>query len=139
MATSYQKKGKEEQGNEVQDVLEAYVQEGARKILMAAVEEEVNEFLGRFRYQRSREFRGYRNGYLPAREITIGFGAVEVRRPRVAQVPPEVSPQGFRSQIVKRYERASEATRRLFARLYLEGLATLDSNRTFCVLTCFRD
>ena len=100
------------------------MQEGARKILMAALEEEVNEFLGRLRYQRRKEFRGYRNGYLPPREVTIGFGAVEVRMPRVAKVPPEVAPQGFQSQIVRRYERASETTRRLFARLYLEGLAT---------------
>ena len=84
------------------------MQEGARKILMAALEEEVNEFLGRLCYQRRKEFRGYRNGYLPPREVTIGFGAVEVRMPRVAKVPPEVAPQGFQSQIVRRYERASE-------------------------------
>jgi putative transposase len=131
LATSYQKRDIEEQRNEVKDALEACVQEGARKILMAALEEEVNEFLGRFRYQRSREFRGYRNGYLPPREVTIGFGAVEVRAPRVAKVPPEVAPQGFQSQIVRRYERASETTRRLFARLYLEGLATGDFEPVF--------
>lgn len=131
MATSYQKKGKEGQVRQVKDALEVFVQEGARKILMAALEEEVNEFLGRLRYQRGREFRGYRNGYLPPREIAIGFGAVEVKMPRVAKVPAEVSPQGFQSQIVKRYERASEATRRLFARLYLEGLATGDFEPVF--------
>jgi transposase-like protein len=51
--------------------------------------------------------------------------------PRVAKVPPEVSPQGFQSQIVRRYERASETTRRLFARLYLEGMATGDFEPVF--------
>jgi transposase-like protein len=129
--TSYQKKRKEGQGNEVQDTLEAYVQEGARKILIAALEEEVNSFLKRARYQRGKKFRGYRNGYQRAREITVGLGPVEVRVPRVAKVPPEVSPQGFQSQIVKRYQRASETTRRLFARLYLEGLATGDFEPVF--------
>ena len=37
---------------------------------------------------------------------------------------PDVAPQGFQSQIVGRYQRASQATQRLFSRLYLEGLAT---------------
>ncbi len=131
MAKSYQKKRKEEQGNEVQDALEACVQEGARKILVAALEEEVIDFLERLRYQRSSQFRGYRNGHLPPREITVGLGPVEVRVPMVAKVPPAVAPQGFHSQIVKRYERASETTRRLFAQLYLEGLATGDFEAVF--------
>lgn len=122
MVTSYQKKRREGQRNEVQDALEACVQEGARKMLVAALEEEVACFLERLRYQRSKQFRGYRNGYHLPREITVGLGPVEVRVPRVAKVPREVAPQGFQSQIVKRYERASETTRRLFARLYLEGL-----------------
>ena len=124
MATSYQKKRKEEQGDEVQYALEACVQEGARKMLVAVLEEEVAGFLERLRYQRSKQFRGYRNGYHPPREITVGLGPIKIRVPRVAKVPPEVAPQGFQSQIVKRYERASETTKRLFAKLYLEGLAT---------------
>jgi transposase-like protein len=130
LATSYQKKSKEEH-SEVRDALDACVQEGARKILIAALEEEVNEFLGRLHYQRSKEFRGYRNGHHPPREITVGLMPVEIRVPRVAKVPREVAPQGFQSQIVKRYQRASETTRRLFARLYLEGLATGDFEPVF--------
>jgi len=131
LATSYQKKSKGEQGKEVQDALEAFVQEGARKILMVALEEEVNGFLGRLRYQRGKDFRGYRNGYHLPREITVGLGPVKVRVPRVAKVPHEVAPQGFQSGIVRRYQRASETTRRLFARLYLEGLATGDFEPVF--------
>jgi len=131
LVTSYQKKRREGQRNEVQDALEACVQEGARKMLVAALEEEVACFLERLRYQRSKQFRGYRNGYHLPREITVGLGPVEVRVPRVAKVPREVAPQGFQSQIVKRYERASETTRRLFARLYLEGLATGDFEPVF--------
>jgi len=131
LETSYQRKSKKGQRDEVHDALEECVQEGARKILIAALEEEVNEFLERLRYQRGKVFRGYRNGYNPPREITVGLGPVEVRVPRVAKVPPKVAPQGFRSQIVKRYQRASETTRRLFARLYLEGLSTGDFEPVF--------
>jgi len=131
LAQSYQKRRGKEQRDEVQDALEACVREGARKMLAIALEEEVNGFLERARYQRGKEFRGYRNGYHPPRELTVGLGLVKVRVPRVAKVPPVVSPQGFQSQIVRRYQRASETTRRLFARLYLEGLATGDFEPVF--------
>jgi len=131
LTTSYQKKRKEGQRDEVQDALEACVQEGAKKMLVAVSEEEVSGFLEWLRYQRSRQFRGYRNGYHTPREITVGLGPVEIRVPRVAKVPREVAPQGFQSQILKRYERASETTKRLFARLYLEGLATGDFEPVF--------
>lgn len=132
MTKLYQDKRKDEQGNEVQDALEVCVQKGAKKMLAATLEEEVTNFLERLRYQRSSQFRGYRNGHHPPREITVGLGTIEVRVTRVvAKVPPKVAPQEFQSQIIKRYEQASEATRRLFARLYLERLATGDFEPVF--------
>jgi Transposase, Mutator family. len=74
LVTSYQKKSGKGQRNEARDALEAYVQEGARKMLVAVLEEEVSDFLGRHRYERGKAFRGYRNGYHPSREITVGLG-----------------------------------------------------------------
>ena len=130
MGRSYQRKHQEEK-NEVQDALEAYVREGARRMLAAVLEEEVSAFLGRCRYERSKVFRGYRNGYHPPRELTVGLAPVEVRVPRVVKVPRDVAPRGFQSQIVRRYQRASQTTQRLFARLYLEGLATGDFEPVF--------
>jgi transposase-like protein len=100
-------------------------------MLAAVLEEEVNAFLGRYRYQRGQTFRGYRNGYHRARELTVGLVPVKVKVPRVAQVPEEVAAQGFRSQVVQRYQRASQTTQRLFARLYLEGLSTGDFEPVF--------
>ena len=97
MRRSYQKDESQPGENQVRDALEAYVREGARQMLAAILEEDVNAFLGRHRYGRSQVFRGYRNGYHPAREVTVGL---------------------------QRYQRASLTTQRLFARLYLEGLAT---------------
>ena len=63
------------------DVLEMIVREGARKMLQSALEKEVDEFLGRGRYERTTEQRGYRNGHLPKRSIGVGMGAVEVSLP----------------------------------------------------------
>lgn len=116
------------------DVLERLIREGARKMLQAALEEEVDEFLGRRRYQRADQHRGYRNGHLPRRTIGVGMGAVEVKVPRVSDVPPAVSPSGFQSEIVARYQRRSRTQARLLARLYLEGLASGDFEPVFRAL-----
>lgn len=116
------------------DVLEMVTREGARKLLQAMLEAEVDDFLGRRRYQRIDENRGYRNGHLPVRTIGVGMGAVEVSLPRVSDVPPEVSSDGFHSEIVSRYQRRSRTQARLLARLYLEGLASGDFESVFRAL-----
>ena len=131
MTAGYQATGELGQTPEVRDALETLVREGARRMLAAALAEEVSAFLGRGRYERGGVFRGYRNGTHAPREVTVGMGAVAVRVPRVADVPPEVGPDGFHSQIVRRYERASATTQRLLVRLYLEGLATGDFEPVF--------
>ena len=121
----------EEDANVVEDTLETIAREGARRMLAAAHEEEMNGFLGRGRYERGDEFRGYRNGYHRSRELTVGVSAVEVKVPRVRDVPAEVSAGGFESKIVRRYERTSRQTQDLFRKLYLEGLSTGDFEPVF--------
>jgi len=116
------------------DVLETVVREGARKRLQSMLEAEVDDFLGRRRYQRTGEYRGYRNGHLPQRTIGVGMGAVEISLPRVSDVPSEVSQDGFHSEIVSRYQRRSRTQARLLARLYLEGLASGDFEPVFRAL-----
>jgi len=91
----------EEDANVVDDALETMVGKEARRMLAAALEEEVSAFLGRDRYERDDEFRGYRNGDHPSREFTVGVTVVEVKAPRVRDVPAEVSTDGFESKIVK--------------------------------------
>jgi transposase-like protein len=105
-------------------------------MLQDALELEVDDFLGRRRYQRSggAHFRGYRNGHQPERTIGVGMGAVEVSLPRVSDVPPEVSSDGFHSEIVNRYQRRSRTQARLMARLYLEGLSSGDFEPVFRAL-----
>ena len=46
----------EEEANVVDDTLETTGREGARRMLAAALEEEVSGFLGRDRYERGEEF-----------------------------------------------------------------------------------
>jgi transposase-like protein len=99
-------------------------------MLAAALEEEVATFLGRGRSERGSVFRGYRNGYLPSREVTVGVGAVEVRAPRVAEVPEALAPEGFQSQLVRKYQRAAQTTQQLFAHLYLRGWRPGTSSRS---------
>lgn len=118
----------------VEDVLEQIAREGARQLLAQMLEAEVTEFLSRFRYERSKSFRGYRNGYAPERTIGVGLGAVQVRMPRVSNVPKEVAPGGFQSQIVGHYQRIGRSTQRLLAHLYLEGLSTGDFEPVFRAL-----
>jgi transposase-like protein len=131
MSGAYRSGKRTDERSAIIDSLEGYVREGARQMLAAALEEEVTAFLGRGRYERGKPYRGYRNGHHPTRELTVGVGAVAVRVPRVADVPPAVAPDGFQSRVVERYQRSSKATQELFVRLYLEGLATGDFEPVF--------
>jgi len=101
-------------------------------MLQSMLEVEVDDFLGRLRYRRDGEFRGYRNGHMPARTIGAGMGAVEIRAPRVSDVPESSDP--FASQIVERYQRRSATQQRLLVRLYLEGLSSGDFEPVFRAL-----
>ena len=141
MATGYQKRwGKASEATveevraavpELRETLEEVVRRGAQEMIRRALEGEVEAFLERDRYEREREFRGYRNGYAPERTVGSGLGSVTVRAPRVSNVPKEVAPDGFRSAILPRYQRRTEEQSRLFAQLYLEGLSSGDFEPVF--------
>lgn len=118
----------------IESELERIVRDGARRMLQEMLEIEVTEFLERTRYQRGGCFRGYRNGHAPERTIGTGLGAVKLRMPRVSDVPKEVAQNGFESKIIGRYQRVSEETKQLLARLYLEGLSTGDFEPVFRAL-----
>jgi putative transposase len=73
-------------GRELSEVLEDVARLGARLIMQAAVEAEVEQFLGRARYQRRSEAldarAGSRNGYCPTTVKTTA-GAVTLERPKL--------------------------------------------------------
>lgn len=118
-----------EAGAVITDTLEAVAREGARRMLEHALRAEVDEHLGRARYERGPAFSGYRNGYARPREIGIGTWSVPVRAPRVSDIPPDAPP--FESAILPRRRYLSASTQRLFARLYLEGLSSGDFEPAF--------
>jgi hypothetical protein len=53
------------------DPLESLARLGAQKMLQAALEQEVEDYLERGRYARNGTPKGYRSGYLPERKITL--------------------------------------------------------------------
>ena len=55
---------------------------GARLAIQRAVEEEVDAFLGRTRYERTPEARGWRNGNRP-RQVQTGEGELEIQVPQI--------------------------------------------------------
>ncbi len=65
--------------------LDQIVRDGAQRMLQAAIESEVDEFL--VAHQDRRDENGnrllVRNGYMPGREILTGAGPLDVRQPRV--------------------------------------------------------
>lgn len=64
----------------------------------------------------------------------MGVGAIPIRQPRVSDVPPEVAPAGFQSQIIRRYQPLSASAQQLLTRLYLEGISTGDFEPIFRTL-----
>lgn len=111
----------------VDDPLEALVRQGARLMLQAALEAEVQDYLQRQPHQRrdpEADFRGYRNGSAKERNLTLGSGTIKVKAPRVSQTPATQEP--FASQILKPYQRRSQTLTEVFPKLFIEGLATRD-------------
>jgi transposase-like protein len=92
-------------------------------MLMAALNEEVDGYLGRGRYQRDEQFRGYRNG-TTSRRLTLGSGTVGLDQPRLRDVPGDQEP--FDSKILRKYQRRSDTIDETFMKLFIEGLATRD-------------
>ena len=107
----------------VTDQLEALARQGARQMLSQALVEEVDAYLGRGRYERTSEHRGYRNGST-ARKLTLGAGTVELAMPRVRGEP--VGQERFASKIVRKRQRRSDTIDATFMNLFVEGLATRD-------------
>jgi transposase-like protein len=116
----------------IADTLESIAREGARKMLQAALEVEIDERLGRPRRAPGGRQTGYRNGHGRPREVGIGTWSVEVRPPRVSDLPAGSEP--FASKILPRRRYLSRDTQRLFARLYLEGLSSGDFEPAFRAL-----
>jgi putative transposase len=111
--------------------LDELFREGARRMLAAALEAEVEAYLAA--HAELLDEHGHRlvvrNGHAPARIITTGAGQVEVVRPRVddRRVDPTTGErQQFQSVILPRWCRRSPKVAEVLPLLYLHGLSSLD-------------
>jgi len=105
--------------------LDILVREGARRMLQEALENEVREYLARTASERTADDRQaiVRNGYLPARDLLTGAGAVAIRQPRVRDQRRKLK---FTSRILPPYLRRVPSVDALIPVLYLKGVSTGD-------------
>ena len=109
--------------------LDALVRKGARQMLQAALEAEVQSFLEEHAARVDDQGRRLvvRNGYLPSREIVTGAGPLEVQQPRVRDKSAEAEQRvRFSSAILPPYLRKSKSVEELIPWLYLKGISTSD-------------
>jgi putative transposase len=110
------------------DPLLVVLREGARRMLMQAIEAEVETFLanhGSLVDEQGRR-RLVRNGHAPERQIQTGIGPLEVRRPKVRDRGGAVGgePIRFTSAILPAYLRRTRTIEELLPWLYLKGVST---------------
>ena len=108
------------------DGLDGVLRAGARKMLQAALEYEVDEYITRFQSELSDQGRRQvvRNGYHKPREVTTGVGPLPVKQPRVQD---RRKGRGFTSAILPKYARRSPSIDTLIPTLYLKGISTSPS------------
>jgi len=109
----------------VDDLLTETLRLGARKLLAAAVDTEVEEFFSQFNPSDGIA-RFVRNGYLPEREIQTGIGGIKIEVPRVRDRKNGADGIRFSSSVIPRYLRRSSSLNELLPLLYLKGISTND-------------
>jgi len=109
--------------------LDDLVRQGARQMLQAALESEVQAFVDQYATKVDGQGRRLvvRNGSLPAREILTGAGPLPVSQPRVRDKSSEPAERvRFSSSILPAYLRKSKSIEELIPWLYLKGISTGD-------------
>ena len=106
-------------------ILEQVIQEGARRLLQAAIENEIAEYIERCTH--IKDDKGHRmvvrNGKLPERSLVTGVGPLKIRQPRIHD---KREGESFTSSILPRYMRRVPTIDKLLPVLYLKGISTGD-------------
>jgi putative transposase len=118
--------------NSFNDPLTALARQGAQRMLAAAMEQEVLEFLAKYQDEHTPEGhqRFIRNGYLPERNIQTGIGDIAVEQPRVRDRLVNKDDIKFSPSIIPPYLRRSKSIEKLLPLLYLRGISTGDFQAT---------
>lgn len=104
------------------------LREGARQMLVKALELEVAEYLQRFEHlcDEAGHRQVVRNGHMPERSIISGLGPIKVRQPRVEDRRAAGEREHFSSTILPPYLRRTKNVDELLPWLYLKGISTGD-------------
>jgi putative transposase len=118
--------------DEEKPFFEQLLQEGARKLLQAAIENEIIEYIQFHKDRRDEEGQRsvVRNGHLPEREIVSGVGPIKVRQPRVRHRDGGQ----FSSAILPKYMRRTPSVDALIPALYLKGISTGDFSEALAAI-----
>jgi len=107
------------------NALEKVLREGAKKLLVSALEHEIEEYLAAYKHSKDNNGHQYvvRNGYCPEREIVTGIGPLSIKKPRVHDRSGQCQ---FTSTILPKYLRRMPSIDNLIPVLYLKGISTGD-------------
>jgi transposase-like protein len=105
--------------------LDALVREGARRMLLAALKAEVDEYVAQHADQRDEDGHALvvRNGVAEPRKVTTAAGELEVQAPRVHD---RREGRRFTSVILPPWARRSPKVTEVLPVLYLRGISTKD-------------
>ncbi len=120
-----------ENNEEGRVTLDGLAREGARRMIAAALEAEVDEYVGAFVDEVDEDGKRLvvHNGRARERRVTVGSGTVPVRAPRVndKRIDEETGKRNrFSSRILPAYARRSPKVTEVLPILYLHGLSTGD-------------
>jgi len=106
--------------------LDNFVRLGARYMLQVAVEQEVEDYLGRAHYRRgSRRKNGWRNGYEPGK-VKTADGLLEVALPQL-----RATEEPYHSRLARMFREGSDALGKMVTEMYVRGLSTRDVENMF--------
>ena len=116
--------------DEVTVTLDKLAREGARRMIAAALDAEVEQYVGSFVDEIDEDGKRLvvRNGRARERKLTVGSGTLAIKAPRVndKRVDDEGKRQKFSSRILPAYARRSPKVTDVLPVLYLRGLSTGD-------------
>lgn len=110
---------------ESEQPLSTFIKLAIQKVVQQAIEQEVTDFLGRERYERQPEVKGYRNGYKPGR-IRSAEGEIPLEVPQVRD-----SEQPYQSRLLQFLRGNSDVLEYLVTQMYSRGLSTRDVEEAF--------
>jgi putative transposase len=125
-------------GVDGRSLLDEIAREGARRMLVAALETEVAAYLEAHREERDAEGHALvvRNGKGRTRKVTVGAGTIPVSAPRVndRRTDQDGERRRFTSRILPPYMRRSPKVAEVLPVLYLRGLSTGDFREALAAL-----